>query len=49
MFGKQGKMAKAPTSTAAAGKKNGGKGVGLGQNAKPAALKTIKGNKNKLK
>ena len=49
MFGKQGKMAKAPTSTASAGKKNGGKGVGLGQVAKPAANKTIKGNKNKLK
>lgn len=49
MFGKQGKMVKAPTSTAVAGKKNGGKGVGLGQNAKPAANKTIKGNKNKLK
>jgi hypothetical protein len=49
MFGKQGKMVKAPTSTAAAGKKPAGKGVGLGQNAKPASLKTIKGNKNKLK
>lgn len=49
MFGKQGKMVKAPTSTAVAGKKNGGKGVGLGQVAKPAANKTIKGNKNKLK
>lgn len=49
MFGKQGKMAKAPTSTAMAGKKNGGKGVGLGQVEKPKAPKTIKGNNNKLK
>ena len=49
MFGKQGKPAKAPTSSAVMGKKNGGKGVGLGNVAKPASLKTIKGNKNKLK
>lgn len=49
MFGKQGKSAKAPTSMAMQGKKPAGKGVGLGQNAKPAALKAIKGNKNKLK
>lgn len=49
MFGKQGKMAKAPTSTAMSGKKNGGKGVGLGQVAKAPTPKTIKGNKNKLK
>jgi len=49
MFGKQGKMAKAPTGSPIMGKKPAGKGVGLGQNAKPGALKTIKGNKNKLK
>lgn len=49
MFGKQGKMVKAPTSTAMSGKKNGGKGVGLGAIEKPSAPKTIKGNKNKLK
>jgi hypothetical protein len=49
MFGKQGKMVKAPTSTAMSAKKNGGKGVGLGLVAKAAAVKTIKGNKNKLK
>lgn len=49
MFGKQGKMAKAPTSSAIQGKKNGGKGVGLGAVEKPKAPKTIKGNKNKLK
>jgi len=49
MFGKQGKMTKAPTGSAIMGKKPAGKGVGLGQNAKPGALKTIKGNKNKLK
>lgn len=49
MFGKQGKHVKAPTSTAIQGKKNGGKGVGLGQVAKAPTPKTIKGNKNKLK
>jgi hypothetical protein len=49
MFGKQGKPAKAPTSGAIMPKKNGGKGVGLGQVAKAAAIKGIKGNKNKLK
>jgi hypothetical protein len=49
MFGKQGKAAKAPVHPGHAGKKSAGKGVGLGQNAKPAALKTIKGNNNKLK
>lgn len=49
MFGKQGKPAKANVHPGHSGKKSGGKGVGLGQNAKPAALKGIKGNKNKLK
>ncbi len=49
MFGKQGKAAKAPVHPGHAGKKNGGKGVGLGQVSKPAAIKGIKGNNNKLK
>jgi len=49
MFGKQGKMAKAPTGSAIMGKKPAGKGVGLGQVAKAPTPKTIKGNKNKLK
>lgn len=49
MFGKQGKAAKAPVHPGHAGKKNGGKGVGLGQVEKPKAPKTIKGNNNKLK
>lgn len=49
MFGKQGKPAKAPVHPGHAGKKNAGKGVGLGQVAKPASLKGIKGNNNKLK
>jgi hypothetical protein len=49
MFGKQGKPAKAPVHPGHAGKKNGGKGVGMGQVAKPAAIKGIKGNNNKLK
>jgi hypothetical protein len=49
MFGKQGKPAKANVGSPIMGKKPAGKGVGLGQNAKPAALKTVKGNKNKLK
>lgn len=49
MFGKQGKMAKAPTSGAIMGKKPAGKGVGLGQVDVAKAPKTIKGNKNKLK
>lgn len=48
-FGKQGKAAKAPVHPGHQGKKNGGKGVGMGQVAKPAALKGIKGNNNKLK
>jgi hypothetical protein len=49
MFGKQGKPAKAPVHPGHQGKKNGGKGVGMGQVAKPAAIKGIKGNSNKLK
>jgi hypothetical protein len=49
MFGKQGKAAKAPTSSAIMGKKPAGKGVGLGQVVKAAAIKGIKGNNNKLK
>jgi hypothetical protein len=49
MFGKQGKMAKAPTGSAIMGKKPAGKGVGLGQVQQPKAPKTIKGSKNKLK
>ena len=49
MFGKQGKAAKAPVHAPRVGKKPAGKGVGLGQNAKPAAIKGIKGNNNKLK
>ncbi len=49
MFGKQGTAAKAPTSVATMGKQPAGKGVGLGQVAKAAAVKGIKGNKNKLK
>ena len=48
-FGKQGKAAKAPVHPGHAGKKNGGKGVGLGQVQKAAAVKGIKGNNNKLK
>lgn len=48
-FGRQGKAAKAPVHPGHQGKKNGGKGVGLGQVAKPAANKGIKGNNNKLK
>lgn len=48
-FGKQGKAASANVGKPIMGKKPAGKGVGLGQNAKPAAIKGIKGNKNKLK
>ena len=49
MFGKQGKPAKAPVHPGHAGKKNGGKGVGLGQVDVAKAPKTIKGNNQKLK
>lgn len=49
MFGKQGKPAKAPVGSAIHGKKNGGAVKGGGNVAKPAPLKGIKGNKNKLK
>ena len=48
-FGKQGKAAKAPVHPGHAGKKNGGKGIGLGNVQKAAAVKGIKGNNNKLK
>lgn len=48
-FGKQGSAAKAPVHPGHQGKKNGGKGVGLGQVAKAPTPKGIKGNKNKLK
>jgi len=49
MFGKQGKAAKAPVHPGHAGKKSGGKGVGLGQVAKAPTPKGIKGNNTKLK
>ena len=39
MFGKQGKAASANVGKPIIGKKPAGKGVGLGQNAKPAAIK----------
>jgi len=48
-FGKQGKAAKAPVHPGHQGKKNGGKGVGLGNVEVAKAPKGIKGNKNKLK
>jgi len=49
MFGKQGKSAKAPTSTAIMGKKNGGKVVGGGMVKQGTLSKGTKGNNNKLK
>jgi len=49
MFGKQGKPAKAPTSSAMPGKKNGGKVVGGGMVKQGTTPKGIKGNNNKLK
>jgi hypothetical protein len=49
MFGKQGKAAKAPTSTAMASKKNSGKTVGAGGVKQGVTPKGIKGNNNKLK
>jgi len=49
MIGKQGRPAKAPVHPGHAGKKSGGKGVGLGQVAKAPNPKGIKGNNNKLK
>lgn len=49
MIGKQGKSAKAPTSSAMMGKKNSG-GVKGGGNVKQGITpKGIKGNSNKLK
>jgi len=49
MFGKQGKHAPAPTSTARIGQKPGGKGIGLGNVKKALEVKGIKGNNNKIK
>ena len=49
MFGKQGKPAKAPTSTAMSAKKNSGKTVGAGGVKLGVTPKGIKGNNNKLK
>jgi hypothetical protein len=49
MFGKQGKPAKAPTSTAMSAKKNSGKTVGAGGVKQGITPKGIKGNNNKLK
>jgi hypothetical protein len=49
MFGKQGKPAKAPTSTAMSAKKNSGKTVGGGAVKQGITPKGIKGNNNKLK
>lgn len=49
MFGKQGKAAKAPTSTAIVGKKNGGAVKGGGNVKQGITPKGIKGNNNKLK
>jgi cytochrome c-type biogenesis protein CcmE len=49
MFGKQGKAAKAPTSTAMSAKKNGGKVVGGGMVKQGTLSKGTKGNNNKLK
>ena len=49
MFGKQGKAAKAPTSTAMPAKKNAGKVVGGGMVKQGVLSKGTKGNTNKLK
>lgn len=49
MFGKQGKAAKAPTSSAMPGKKNSGGVVGGGMVKQGVTPKGIKGNNNKLK
>ena len=49
MFGKQGKPAKAPTSTAMSGKKNSGAVKGGGMVKQGVTPKGIKGNNNKLK
>jgi hypothetical protein len=49
MFGKQGKAAKAPTSTAMSAKKNSGKTVGAGGVKQGTLSKGTKGNTNKLK
>jgi hypothetical protein len=49
MFGKQGKAAKAPTSSAIMGKKNSGSVKGGGNVKQGITPKGIKGNSNKLK
>jgi hypothetical protein len=49
MFGKQGKVAKAPTSSAIMGKKNSGAVKGGGMVKQGVLPKGTKGNKNKLK
>jgi len=49
MFGKQGKAAKAPTSSAIMGKKNSGSVKGGGNVKQGITPKGIKGNNNKLK
>jgi hypothetical protein len=49
MIGKQGKPAKAPTSGAIMGKKNGGAVKGGGNVKQGITPKGIKGNTNKLK
>ena len=49
MFGKQGKAAKANTSTAMVGKKPAGKVGGSGMVKQGVTPKGIKGNNNKLK
>ena len=49
MFGKQGKSAKAPTSSVMIGKKPAGKVVGGGMVKQGVTPKGIKGNNNKVK
>lgn len=49
MIGKQGKAAKAPTSSAIMGKKNGGSVKGGGMVKFGITPKGVKGNKAKLK
>ena len=49
MFGKQGKAAKAPTSSAMMGKKNSGAVKGGGMVKQGVTPKGVKGNNTKLK
>ena len=49
MFGKQGKSAKAPTSTAMVGKKNSGGVKGGGMIKQGVTPKGTKGNNNKVR